>query len=209
MQELNLVLVIIGGLVLLLGLISDLIRRRLIVSEPIIAVAVGFVLGSGAGFDFIDLTQLEFSQRFLEEAARITLGIGVMGVALRIPKGFIARHWRPVTFLLSLVMLTMWAISGALAYFLLGLPFWIAMLIGAIVTPTDPILASSIVTEDFAERNLPERVRHMLSAESGANDGLAYLVVFLSILFLTRPLGDAVVHWLTRLCFGKLRLLYQ
>jgi sodium/hydrogen antiporter len=146
MQELNLVLVIIGGLVLLLGLISELIRRRLIVSEPIIAVAVGFVLGPGAGFGFIDLTQLEFSQRFLEEAARTTLGIGVMGVALRIPKGFIARHWRPVTFLLSLVMLTMWAISGALAYFLLGLPFWIAMLIGAIVTPTDPILASSIVT---------------------------------------------------------------
>jgi sodium/hydrogen antiporter len=95
-------------------------------------------------------------------------------------------------------MLSMWAISGALAYFLLGLPFWIAMVIGAIVTPTDPILASSIVTGDFAEEILPERLRHMLSAESGANDGLAYLVVFLPLLLLTRPPEDAAIHWLTR-----------
>jgi NhaP-type Na+/H+ or K+/H+ antiporter len=98
MQELNLVLVVIGGLVLWLGLISELVRRRLMVSEAIIAVAVGFLLGPAAGIGLVDLTQLEFSQRFLEEAARITLGIGVMGVALRLPKGFITRYWRPVTF---------------------------------------------------------------------------------------------------------------
>lgn len=62
---------------------------------------------------------------------------------------------------------------------ILGVPFLVALLIGAVVTPTDPVIASSTATGGIAERNLPEHARHILSAESGANDGLAYLLVVL------------------------------
>jgi NhaP-type Na+/H+ or K+/H+ antiporter len=72
----------------------------------------------------------------------------------------------------------------------------VALLIGAVVTPTDPVVASSIVTGDLAEENIPGRVRHILSAESGSNDGLAFPLVMLPLLFLTRPEG-ALTHWLS------------
>jgi sodium/hydrogen antiporter len=71
------------------------------------------------------------------------------------------------------------------------------VLVGAIITPTDPVLASSIVTSSLAKECVPSRIRHLLSAESGANDGLALLFVLLPILLLTRPSGEALMHWLT------------
>ncbi len=53
------------------------------------------------------------------------------------------------------------------------------------------------VTGDLAQKNLPDRLRYTLSAESGANDGLAYPFVLLPILLLSRPPGEALSHWLT------------
>ncbi len=73
------------------------------------------------------------------------------------------------------------------------------MLAGAVVTPTDPIVSSAIVTGSVAERNLPDDVRHTISAESGANDGLAYPFVLLPILMLSRPPGEALLEWATRI----------
>ena len=65
------------------------------------------------------------------------------------------------------------------------------------MTPTDPVVASTIVTGGVAERNLPDCLRHAISAESGWNDGLALPFVFLPILVLTRPPGEAVPYWIT------------
>lgn len=93
-------------------------------------------------------------------------------------------------------MLAMWVVSSGLVYWLMDVDFWVAVLIGAVVTPTDPVLASTIVTGTFAEEHLPGHVRHLLSAESGINDGLAYPFVFLPLLLLTRPPGEAVFRWL-------------
>jgi sodium/hydrogen antiporter len=57
------------------------------------------------------------------------------------------------------------------------------------------VVASSIVTGGVAERNLPSRLRHLLSGESGANDGLAYPLVFLAVLMLEHPPGAALGEW--------------
>jgi NhaP-type Na+/H+ or K+/H+ antiporter len=91
----------------------------------------------------------------------------------------------------------MWAASTALVFLILGLPFWMAALIGAIIAPTDPIAASPIVTGKLAEENIPEAMRHAISFESGANDGLSYLFVFLPFLMLTLTPGEALADWLT------------
>ncbi|MEH1966873.1 hypothetical protein [Nostoc sp.] len=61
--------------------------------------------------------------------------------------------------LLGLVMPMMWAISGLLVYWILKIPFWEAMLVVTAITPTDPIVSTSIVTGVVAEDNLPERLR--------------------------------------------------
>ncbi|ELY60007.1 Sodium/hydrogen exchanger [Natronococcus jeotgali DSM 18795] len=93
-------------------------------------------------------------------------------------------------------MVGMWLVSGGLVYLLLGVPLWAALLIGAIVTPTDPVLAGTIVTGNTAAEYIPEPIRNLLTAESGANDGLAYPVVFLPILVLQHPPQRAISDWL-------------
>jgi sodium/hydrogen antiporter len=69
------------------------------------------------------------------------------------------------------------------------------LLIGAIITPTDPIVASAVVTGPVAERFLPTRLRDTLWAESGANDGLAYPFVILPIMVLATSFQDSFVEW--------------
>jgi len=194
--SLNISLLVVGGLVLLLGLLSGL-ARRIPLSEPLVALVVGALLGPTV-LGWLDVASWGNQEVILEQAARLTLAIGLMGVALRLPKGYVRRQWRPLAVLLGLVMPLMWLASGLLAYALLGVPFWVAMLIGAVVTPTDPVVSTTIVTGAVAERNLPDRLKRIISAESGANDGLAYPLVFLPLLLLERPPGEALLHWLTR-----------
>ncbi|HEY7035005.1 MAG TPA: cation:proton antiporter, partial [Thermomicrobiales bacterium] len=189
-------LVSIGGIVLCLGLISGIARRHP-VPMPLIAVAIGILLGD-RGFGVLDVSRWESQSFVVEEAARITLAIGLMGVALRLPPRYYIDKSRTAAVLLGPLMAGMWIVSGLIVFLLTNLPFWLAMLTGAVVTPTDPVVASTIVTGRVAEENLPAHVRDAISAESGANDGLAYPFVVLGILLLTRSAGDALVHWAMR-----------
>jgi NhaP-type Na+/H+ or K+/H+ antiporter len=188
--------VVVGGIVLVVGLLSRWIQRSLL-STPLLALILGIVLGP-VGFGVLDPARWGVDQlTILEEAARLTLGISLMGVALRLPERFPLRNWRTLAVLLGLVMPLMWLASGLLAYLILGLSPLVALLVGAVVTPTDPVVSSTIVTGSVAERNLPERLRFTLSGESGFNDGLAYPFVFLPILLLAHPPGEALLHWAT------------
>ena len=144
----------------------------------------------------LDLETLGDKASLLEKKARLALGIGLVGVALRIPSEFPRQNWREMLTLIGGAMVLMWAISTSLVYLILGLPLWMAALIGAIITPTDPVAATPIVTGSLAKQHIPDRTRHAISFESGANDGLGYLFVFLPFLMLTRPPEEALMHWL-------------
>ncbi len=195
MSELNIVLTAVGGLVLVIGLLSGAIRRSTL-SEPLVALLAGILLGP-AVLGLLDPAGWGSQETILEQAARLTLAISLMGVALRLPKRELFRGWRSLAVLLGLVMPLMWLVSGLLVYLILGVPFFVALLVGAVVTPTDPVVSSTIVTGELAEENLPNRLRYTLSGESGANDGLAYPFVLLPILLLSRPPRETLWHWLT------------
>ncbi|WP_426060974.1 cation:proton antiporter [Hymenobacter sp. B1770] len=185
---------LVGGLILVLGLASKWLQSNP-VPPTLLALIAGVLVGPQVANVFDPMVLGEQSV-ILETTARFTLGIGLVGVALRIPKQYPRQNWRGVLLLTGAGMLLMWAISTGLVYFILGLPFWLAALIGAIVAPTDPIAASPIVTGPVAEKNLPDQVRHAISFESGANDGISYLLVFLPLLLLTKPTDEALSHWL-------------
>lgn len=185
---------ILGGIVLMLGLGSKWLQKTP-VPPTLLALCIGILLGPEV-FGVIDLAALGEKSVILENAARLTLAIGLVSVALRIPKMFPRQNWREMLVLIGAGMLLMWSISTALLYVILDMPFWLAALIGAIITPTDPIAATPIVTGEVAEHNLPERLRHTISFESGANDGLGYLLIFLPLLMLTRSPEEAFSHWL-------------
>ncbi|MGJ3245730.1 MAG: cation:proton antiporter [Elainellaceae cyanobacterium] len=194
--NINLILLTLGGLVLGLGLMSGILKEKLFLTNPIIAMLVGVLFGP-AVLDWLNLDAWGSPEGVLKEAARIAIAIQVMGVALRLPPRYLFNHPRPVSIQLGVIMPLMWLVSGGLAAWLLGLSFWNALLVGAIITPTDPVVSTSIVTGQLAKQCLPHRIRNLISAESAINDGLAYPFVLLPILFLTRSPQEAFWHWLT------------
>ncbi len=196
MSTFNIALLTVGGVVLLVGLFSEPLKRS-ILSVPLVCLSAGVLLGPAA-LGVLDPADWGDRATILEQAARLTIAVSLMGIALRLPSGYPLRRWRSLAVLLGPVMVLMWLASGLLAFFVLGVSFWAAMLIGAVVTPTDPVVSSTIVQGDLAEKNLPARMRHLLSGESGANDGLAYPLVFLSVLMLEHPPGEALTEWLVR-----------
>lgn len=194
MEQVNIALFVVGTLVLVLGLFSGLTRMNSI-PDPLVSLVVGILLGPRV-FDVLDTGGVGEGSIVVEEAARLTLAVGLMAVALRIPQQWLTANRRPVAVLIGLVMPAMWLVSGLLVFVVLGVPFWVAMLAGGVLTPTDPVVASTIVTGRTAEKNLPESLRHTLSAESGLNDGLAYPLVILPILMLHHAsTGAALREW--------------
>lgn len=194
MHHLDLFAALLGAAILLLGLPSRWLQESP-APPTVLALFLGIVLGPEV-LDLVDLAELGDRTRLLEGFARMALAIGLVGVALRIPKAYPRRNWRELGVLLAGGMLLMWAITTLLLWLLLPLPPLMAALVGAMLTATDPVAASPIVTGALAEKMLPERLRNLISAESGANDGLGYLIVFLPFLFLTRPAHEAWSHWL-------------
>lgn len=195
MHQLHAVIALCALTVIALGLLSGGIKRSPL-SVPLLALAIGIAAGP-QGLSWLLPEEWSEPHRILKEAARFTLAISVTGIALRTPLGDMRRLLRPVGLLLVFGMLGMWAVSAAVSWWLLGLTPLVALLLGAAVTPTDPVVASSIVTGKVAEQKLPSRLRSTLSLESGANDGLGYLIVMLPLLALTLPPAkDVAAHWL-------------
>lgn len=195
MEQLNVGLAVVGGLVLAVGLLSSPLDRSWL-SAPLFAFFCGVALGPH-GLNALDPTEWGDSQTLMEETARLTLAISLMGIALRLPPSYPFKHWRALLVLLVFGMPAMFLISSFLTYAVLGLPLLMALLVGATVCATDPVVASSIVTGGVAKEHLPASYRHLLSSESGANDGLAFPFVLLPILLLTQSAGDAWRDWFT------------
>src|SRR5829696_7446576 len=76
----------VGGLLLLLGMLGGLLKERTPLSEPLIALLAGVLIGPAA-FGLLDLAELGNETLILEEAALVTLGVALVGVALRLPVG--------------------------------------------------------------------------------------------------------------------------
>jgi len=194
MNDFNVLVALLGALILCLSLLSAWLAKSPL-PPTLIGLALGVAIGPHA-LGLLDLEAMGDKASLLEKAARLALGIGLVGVALRVPSEFPRKNWRELLTLIGAGMVLMWIVSTTLVYLILGLPLWMAALIGAILTPTDPVAATPIVTGELAEQHIPERIRHAISFESGANDGLGYLFVFLAFLMLTMPAGEALAHWL-------------
>ena len=193
MEQLNGMLAVAGLVVVTLALVSEPLKKS-ILQLPLLAVLVGVAVGPhGAGW--LRIEEWGEPTPTLEQASRITLAIGLMGVALRLDRKSFRTLLKPVGLILLVGMLGMWAVSSALSAWLLSLPFWTALLLGAVLTPTDPVVASSIVTGPFAKKRLPLHLRDSISFESGANDGLAYLFVMLAVLMIGHPPEEAWSRW--------------
>jgi sodium/hydrogen antiporter len=176
---LDVVLAVTGALGLVVAALSGRLRRYP-VSTAVLGLLAGVALGP-VGLAAVDLGTVLDRHALLHEVARALLAVSVMGVALRFPLADVRRHLAPVALLVLVVMPLMALTSAAAAWWVLGSGLGAAVLLGVAVCPTDPVLATSAVTGEPAERVLPLRERLLVSLESGANDGLALPVVVVGI----------------------------
>lgn len=195
MTDFNILVLAAAATVLVLGLTSGIAKKRLAISEPMIAIAVGVLIGPQA-MDWLRLEALGNPHAITEQVARMTIAVAVVTAAVRLPPGFFtSRKVIGPAIVLGPGMLAMWSVSSLLVWGFLEVDAWTAVLIGAIVTPTDPVLAGSIVTGRLAEGTLPKRLRSLISGESGANDGLGYPFVWLPLLMFHNPTREALSKW--------------
>ena len=166
---------VFGGLLIIAVLISERARTT-VLSTSVVFLVAGLVLGSG----WLPGTELRPSVGMLATTADVALVaiLFVDGAQLDCRK--IASAWRlPGRALLLGLPLTIGVIAVA-AHFLLGLGWIVSLLIGSILSPTDPVMVRTILEQEA----VPLRLRRLLSVESGVNDGLALppIILLLAIL---------------------------
>jgi sodium/hydrogen antiporter len=175
----DVVLVAAGTLGIAVAALSGRLRRWP-VSEPVLALAAGVVLGP-AVLGVLDVPALTEDSTWLHTACRLLLAVSVMSVALRYPFRDARARLRPVLLMLAIAMPAMASVTAGVAALTLGVGLGTAALLGAALCPTDPVLASSVVTGRPAEEDLPAHDRQILSLESGTNDGLALPLVLVAL----------------------------
>ncbi|MEO9024241.1 MAG: cation:proton antiporter, partial [Solirubrobacteraceae bacterium] len=171
-----------GGLLMLGALISGLARRSF-VSLAAVFVLVGFLLGDGV------TGVLHFQARgaFVSELATVALVVILFRDGLEVEAEMLQTHWRLPLRKLVLAMPLTAGIVALATRVMTGLPWTQSFLLGALLSPTDPVLSSSVVTNP----RVPRIVRHSLNLESGLNDGLALPAV----LVLAAALGAGHFVW--------------
>jgi len=120
---------------------------------------------------------------------RLVLGVQLVLAGVQLPSKYLKKEWKSLALLLGPGMTVMWLVTSLLVWaFVPHIGFLQALVVGACVTPTDPVLSNSIVKGKFADKNIPRELQQIIIAESGANDGLGYPFLFLP-LYLIQHIG--------------------
>lgn len=176
---------VLGVLLLILALASAFLRW-LPVTTSLIYLGFGVLIGQlGIGVWRMDFLQIASWMEHLTEVA-VLVSLFISGLKLRMP----LRHpaWKSAYVLAGPVMLACIAGVTLVCHYLFGLGWGISVLIGAILAPTDPVLASLVQVNNARDN---DRVRYGLSGEAGFNDGTAFpFVVFGLLLIQHETLGS-------------------
>jgi NhaP-type Na+/H+ or K+/H+ antiporter len=182
---------IIGAILVLMAFAGPLVQR-LPVSAAIIYLALGWALGpAGVGLLAIDPAQ---HGAVVEVVAEIAVLVSLFAVGLKLRVPLERRTWRVPLRLAWWGMLASIALTAFIAWLLLDLPWPLALLLGAVLAPTDPVLASDVQIRAPDDR---DAVRFSLTAEGAINDGMAFPMVMLALgLLNAHALGVFGARWL-------------
>lgn len=167
---------LITGLLLTSMALSSTAVNRLPVTAAMFYLAVGYGLGPSMG-NFLAPDPLLYSA-LLERIAEIAVLISLFAVGLKLGLPFGDRGWRLPARLAIVSMAITVALIAVLGMLLLELSLGAAVLLGAILAPTDPVLASDVQVTAVDDR---DRLRFSLTGEGGLNDGAAFPFVMLGL----------------------------
>ncbi|MEK1904501.1 MAG: sodium:proton antiporter [Pseudomonas sp.] len=169
-------LLVLGSLLLILGLASAYLRL-LPVTTSALYLLFGFAIGPlGLGIWQQDLADVASWLEHLTEAA-VLLSLFIGGLKLRLPLR--AVEWRAAWLLAGPVLVGTIIGLTLLGHYLLGLDWGVALLVAAILSPTDPVLASLVQVSHASDE---DPLRYAISGEAGLNDGIAFPFVIAGLL---------------------------
>ncbi|WP_168583122.1 cation:proton antiporter [Gephyromycinifex aptenodytis] len=160
--------------VLLVAVLFSALADRTILSTSALFLIAGIALGTG-GLGILDVKQ---DDEIVGQLAELALFAVLFTDGMKAGWHDLRSAWklpgRALLFGLPLTLL----FTAVLAHLAMGMSWPIAFLVGAILSPTDPVFASALVGND----KVPERLRRLLNVESGVNDGLAlpFVIVLLA-----------------------------
>jgi sodium/hydrogen antiporter len=157
--------VLVFGALLMVGALASGLARRSFLSLTALFVLAGFALGQGGA----DVLHFHADSLFVRDLAVVALIVILFRDGLEVEAEMLQRAWRLPLRKLVLAMPLTCVIVALAARVLTTLSWTECFLLGALLSPTDPVLSSSVVTNP----RVPRLVRHSLNLESGMNDGLA------------------------------------
>lgn len=193
------VLLLLTGLLALGAVALPVVLRERLVSYPIVVVAVGAVLGVVVPSPAFDPLANGMLYERLSELAVI---VALAGLGLSIDRRISWRGWATTWRLLGVAMPLTIAAAAVLGWWALGLLPAAALLFGAALAPTDPVLALDVQTgpptTGDPDADEPDEVRFGLTSESSLNDGLAFPFTNLALLVAVAGLDPSgwLWHWL-------------
>lgn len=183
--------IVVGALLITMALTGSVLKR-LPLTATILYLGVGFGLGP-AGFGLIQLDPVQNSA-LLERLTEVSVVISLFTTGLKLRTPLSDNRWRLAARLafgsmtLTVVLITLVGVVG------LGMSIGAAFLLGGILAPTDPVLASDVEVENPWDR---DRLRFCLTGEAALNDGSNSPFVFLGMGLLgLHPLGTLGWRWL-------------
>jgi NhaP-type Na+/H+ or K+/H+ antiporter len=144
----------LSGFILAFSCVSVLIKKGLFLSEAFVALGCGVIIGPYAA-DVLDPFTIGEPGSYITLLLRTSealLAIQIVTAATTLGSAFWKRRWISWAILVGPITISMWIVTSLLAWGILGLQFWDAVLLGAACSPTDPVLANSIVKGQFAGR---------------------------------------------------------
>lgn len=182
--------VLVGLLLVVMTLTSSFIAR-IPLSSAILYLGVGVGIGPW-GLELLSLDPIK-DAGLIERLTEVAVLISLFTVGLKLDLPLRDARWRiPLQLATVSMLLTVGAIT-AVGVWLLNLPLGAAVLLGGILAPTDPVLASDVQVSDPQDR---DRLRFGLTGEGGLNDGSAFPVVMLGLGLLSlHDLGDGGWRW--------------
>jgi len=202
-------LFIVAGIGLLLSASLPRLASGRAFSAPMLFVALGALVGLLP----LDLPALvvgsessEQARAWVEHLTEVVVIIALFGVGLALDRPFGWRRWASTWRLLVIAMPV--CIAGvAVAGWVAGLAPAAALLLGAALAPTDPVLASEVQvgapSDGSAHDDDEDEVRFALTSEAGLNDGLAFPFVYAAIFLTTASVATWGARWVAWELVGK------
>jgi NhaP-type Na+/H+ or K+/H+ antiporter len=188
-------LLLIGGAVILVGAVILSIQRGRPFSAALIYLVAGVLVGLGLraiGVHWYDpVADAEVFSRVAEMAVIVSL----FGAGVKLDRSLTFANWRTTVLLLAIAMpLTIIGVA-VLGTWLLAMALPSAVLLGAVLAPTDPVLADDVQVGGPMQEEPEDESRFSITAEAGLNDGLAFPFVMLALFGYERGFDDIGSWW--------------